>query len=117
MGEAERNGTSSFKGCSDVPPPCSPNPVTMSRQGSTYTAGEEIEAAPVSRSAPDLETLLAAEVGIDRDRMMAGRLRDDEWPTLITAHDRLAARLPAGDRPGLNALVARIDAAGQEVAT
>ncbi len=71
---------------------------------------------PAPGPAPDLETLLAAEVGIDRDRMMAGRLRDDEWPTLITAHDRLAARLPADERPGLRALLDQIDAmAGQAV--
>lgn len=121
MGEAERNGTSSFKGCSDVPPPCSPNeelPALDSKpqqqEPTPATALDTINyhcAAPASGTAPDLETLLAAEAGIDLARMRADRLSDSEWSTLLAANARLAERLPADAQAGLRALLDQIDAA------
>ena len=55
-----------------------------------------------------VQRMLCSQAGIDASRLRIGQLRDEEWPNLVAAADRLSdARIMLDDTPGMTALEMR----------
>ncbi|MCH3949821.1 MAG: replicative DNA helicase [Acidaminococcus sp.] len=55
-----------------------------------------------------VQRLLCSQAGIDASRLRIGQLKDEEWPKLVEAADRLSdAKIMLDDTPGMTALEMR----------